>query len=359
MKKTLFIICGFALLGSQPGSAQEFAKVGTAGAQFLKIGVGARGAALGEAYDAVCNDASSIFWNPAGLAFVKKNSALFSHANWLAGIRHEAGAFAHSFGSLGVVGVSFVHLNSGDIEETTVEMQEGTGEYFTASNLMFGASFARMLTDRFSIGGNLKYVEENLADEKATAWGVDIGILYYTGFKSLRLGMSIRNFGPELQFSGNYKDYDKGTWVLDPVSGKPQQKEYLPYHLPMTFKISLGYDLIETQNTFLTLGADLAHPNDNVEKLNLGAELKLMRVLALRLGYTGLVGVMQRKDTEVENRDTSTEVSYEIDNYTQNLGAGMGLTLNIPAVGEFNFDYSYTDFGVLDWVHRMSVTLNF
>lgn len=346
-------------LFSNAGWSQEFAKVGTAGAQFLKIGVGARGAAMGEAYDATCNDASSIFWNPAGLAFVKNNSALFSHANWLAGIRHEAGAFAHSLGSLGVVGVSFIHLNSGDIEETTVEMQEGTGEYFTASNLMLGASFARMLTDRFSIGGNIKYIEESLADEKATAWGVDIGLLYYTGFKSLRLGMSIRNFGPELQFSGTFKDYDNGTWVVDTATGKPQQKAYLPYHLPMTFKISLAYDLVEKQNTFLTLAADLAHPNDNVEKLNIGAELKLMRVLALRAGYTGLIGIMNREDSETENLDEPNEVTYTVNNYTQNLGAGIGLMLKMPSMGEFNFDYSYTDFGVLDWVHRMSVTLSF
>ncbi|MBN1997130.1 PorV/PorQ family protein [candidate division KSB1 bacterium] len=358
MKKiSLYVGIIFLIYGM--GTAQEFAKVGTAGAQFLKIGVGARGTAMGEAYDAICNDATSIFWNPAGLAFVKKQSATFSHANWLADIKYDAGAYAYSLGPAGVVGVSFAYLNSGDIEETTVEMQEGTGNYFTAGNLMFGASYARMLTDRFSIGGNVKYVEEKLADEKASAWGIDVGILYFTGFKSLRLGMSIRNFGPELQFSGKYRDYDNGNWVIDPATKNPQEKSYLPYHLPMTFKISVAYDLVEQENTFLTVGADLAHPNDNVEKLNLGAELTLMKILALRLGYTGLVGIMKREDTEIENVGTADEISYNIHNYTQNLGAGMGLLLNLKGFGEFNFDYAYTDFGVLDWVHRMSVTFNF
>lgn len=358
MKKILLLVLSLTLLAGL-SSAQEFAKVGTAGAQFLKIGVGSRGIAMGEAYDAVCNDVSSIFWNPAGLAFVKGQSAMVGHANWIADIKYDAGAYAYNLGPIGVVGLSFAYLNSGDIEETTVEMQEGTGSYFNTSNLMFGASFARMLTDRFSLGGNLKYVEEKLADEKATAWGVDLGILYYTGFKSLRLGMSIRNFGPELQFSGTYRDYDNGAWVMDATTGKPQEKEYLPYHMPMTFKISLAYDLIEKENQFLTLAADLAHPNDNVEKLNLGAEYKLMNMLALRLGYTGLIGVMKREDIEVENEDTPNEVSYKIHNYTQNVAAGIGLIMNMKGIGEFNLDYAYTDFGVLDWAHRMSVTINF
>lgn len=358
MKKIFVILLCFAMFVSL-SNGQEFAKVGTAGAQFLKIGVGSRGIAMGEAYDAVCNDVSSIFWNPAGLAFVKSQSAMVGHANWIADIKYDAGAYAYNLGSVGVLGISFAYLNSGDIEETTVEMQDGTGSMFNTSNLMFGASFARMLTDRFSLGGNVKYIEEKLADEKATAWGVDLGILYYTGFKSLRLGMSIRNFGPELQFSGTYNDYDNGNWVMDASTGSPQEKEYLPYHMPMTFKISLAYDLIEQESQFLTLAADLSHPNDNVEKLNLGTEYKIMNILAIRAGYTGLIGVMKREDDEIENEDATDEVTYKIQNYTQNLGAGLGLMMNLKGIGEFNLDYAYTDFGVLDWAHRMSVTINF
>ena len=358
MKKVFILIISLTLLVAASYS-QEFAKVGTAGAQFLKIGVGSRGIAMGEAYDAVCNDASSVFWNPAGLAFVKGQSVMVGHANWIADIKYDAGAYAYNLGAVGVVGLSFAYLNSGDIEETTVEMQEGTGNYFNTANVMFGASFARMLTDRFSLGGNIKYVEEKLADEKATAWGVDLGILYYTGFKSLRLGMSIRNFGPELQFSGTYNDYDNGGWVMDASTNLPEEKEYLPYHMPMTFKISLAYDLLEQENQFLTLAADLAHPNDNVEKLNLGAEYKVMNMLALRVGYTGLIGVMKREDDEVENADTDNEVTYKIQNYTQNLGAGVGLIMNLKGFGQFNLDYAYTDFGVLDWAHRISATFNF
>ena len=117
MKKFSIVIISLLLIAGI-STAQEFAKVGTAGAQFLKIGVGSRGIAMGEAYDAVGNDATSIFWNPAGLAFVKNQSVMFSHANWIADISYDAAAYAYSLGAIGVVGLSFAYLNSGDIEET-------------------------------------------------------------------------------------------------------------------------------------------------------------------------------------------------------------------------------------------------
>ena len=359
MRKIFFIAVAVLLIVSGLGYGQEFAKVGTSGAQFLKIGVGARGSAMGEAYDAVCNDATSIFWNPAGLAYVEKNSLLLAHADWLADIKYEAGAYAKSIGNIGVFGISFASLNSGDIEETTVDMQEGTGNFFNAGNLMVGLSYARMLTDRFAIGGNVKYIEDRLADEKAWAWGIDIGTVYWTGFRSLRLAMTIRNFGPELQFSGTYQDYDNGEWVLDPQTKKPWQQEFLPYHMPMTFKVSVAYDLMENPNRFMTVALDLVHPNDNVEKLNLGAELRLLKILSLRAGYTGLIGIMKREDEETENVDAPQEISYTIHNYTQNFAAGVGFDLSVPGFAKFNLDYAYSDFGVLDWVHRASLVVSF
>lgn len=352
----IFLIVAFLAVSTQ---AQEFAKVGTAGAQFLKIGVGSRGIGMGEAYDAVCNDASSVFWNPAGLSFVKNNSMMVSHASWLADISYEAGVIAHNFKQIGVIGVSFSYLTSGDIEETTVLQPQGTGSYFDTANLMFGLSYATALTDKFSIGGNVKYVEERLQDEKATAWAIDIGTLYKTGFRSLRMGISIRNFGPELKFSGTYQDYDNGSWVIDDRTGEPEQKEYLPYHMPMTFKVSVAYDLIEQENSFLTLSTDLVHPNDNVERLNFGAEWKLYKIMALRAGYIGPFGLLGRYSDEVENQDEDNEYSYETGNYASNFSAGIGFNIDIKNFANVNIDYAYTDFGVLDWVHRASMSINF
>jgi len=353
------ILITILLLGFGLVQAQEFAKVGTSGAQFLKIAVGSRGIGMGEAFDAVCNDASSIFWNPAGLTSIEKNSLVAAHANWLADINYEAAAFARNVRGIGVIGVSFGYLGSGDIAETTVMQPEGTGNYFNTSNLMLGVSYARALTDKFSIGGNIKYIEEKLENEKATAWAVDIGTLYKTGFRSLRMGITIRNFGPELKFSGTYQDYDNGSWVIDDRTGAPEQKEYLPYHMPMTFKVSLAYDAIEQENNFLTLSTDLVHPNDNVERLNLGAEWRLYKIFALRLGYIGPLGMLGRYSDETEDASTDDEISYETNNYAQNFSTGVGFNLDLKGFGTVNIDYAYSDYGVLDWVHRASISLNF
>lgn len=359
MKKTIISIILITLFMFTIAQAQEFAKVGTAGAQFLKIAVGARGIGMAEAYDAVCNDASAIFWNPAGLTGITKNSLMVSHANWLADINYEAAAFAKTFRGIGTMGVSFAYLSSGDIEETTVLQQDGTGNFFNTSNLMVGLSYARALTDKFSIGGNVKYIEENLQEEKATAWAIDIGTLYKTGFRSLRMGISIRNFGPELKFSGTYQDYDNGDWVIDERTKEPEQKDFLPYHMPMTFKVSLAYDLIEKENSFLTIASDLVHPNDNVERLNVGAEWQLYQIIAFRMGYVGPVGLLGRISDEVENADTANEATYDASNYAANFSAGVGFNLNIKGFGTLNIDYAYTDFGVLDWAHRASMKINF
>jgi len=339
--------------------AQEFAKVGTAGAQFLKIGIGARGVAMSDAYSAVCNDASSIFWNPAGLTHVENNSALLSHAEWLADINYEAAAYAKNIRNVGVIGVSFAILSSGDMEETTVQQQGGTGRMFNTSDFMVGISYAKQLSDKFSIGGNLKYIREKLDAQEAWAWAIDIGTLYYTGFRSLRMGMYIRNFGPELKIDGTYNDYDNGGYVLDATTQEPEDITYLPYHMPMTFAVGIAYDILEDDDKFLTAAIDLLHPNDNVEKLNFGAEFRLFNMLSLRAGYVSPFDILGRADEEIEERDTSNEYSLDIKNYTQSVSAGLGLMLNLPTLGNFSLDYAYTDFGVLDWVHRGSITINF
>ncbi|MBN1349779.1 PorV/PorQ family protein [candidate division KSB1 bacterium] len=359
MKTSLRLILGFMVLFYGFGHAQEFAKVGTAGAQFLKIGVGARGVAMAEAYDAVCDDVTAVFWNPAGLVHIKNNSFMAAHANWIADIKYEAAAYAKTFPRIGTFGLSFSYLSSGDIEETTVLQQEGTGRFFDTANLMFGVSYARMLTDRFSVGGNIKYIEERLDTEKARAWAIDIGTLYRTGFKSLRMGMSIRNFGPELKFTGTYQDYDNGEWVIDSRTQQPEQREFLPYHMPMTFKISLAYDLLDSENQNMTLAMDLVHPNDNVERLNVGAEFVWLKMFALRAGYIGPFGLLGRYGDEVENKNATDEKSYDVENYAANFSAGVGFNMDMKGFGLISIDYAYTDFGVLDWAHRASLAVNF
>lgn len=299
----------------------EIAKVGTVGSQFLKIGIGARGSAMGGAFDAVSDDISAVFWNPSGLVNVSGTSVFLSHIEWLADISYEALAIAKDFGNVGVIGLHIGYLNSGDIQETTLESPGGTGDTYFVDDLLVGITYARRLTDKFAFGANLKFIQERLDDLTSTAWATDLGVTYYTGFKSLRMGMSIRNFGPEIQLSGNYYDYDNGNLLSDP-------DEYLPYHFPMTFKLGVAMELLDTEDNRVTFAVDLVHPNDNLERFNVGAEAFMWKSIAFRGGYTFL-------------HDSAGPA----------FGAGF-------VWQKLTLDYSYTDYGILDWVHRFDFIFN-
>ncbi len=321
--------------------AQQFAKVGTAGSQFLKIGAGARNVGLGNACVAVVDDASSMFWNPGGLAMVKNYNVLISNVQWFADIQMNVVGIAKTFPSLGSFGVSAMVLGSGDMDITTYKYQEGTGEQFSKNDVMIGLSYARYLTDKFSFGGTIKYVREDYGsindytgeDEIASAWSFDLGAIYQTGFKSLRLGIAIMNFGPEMQIPGQYADivgFDSDTqqYITEPYD------DYRPYHLPLIFRAGFAYDLFDSPLNKFTVSGDLVHPNDNVEQINLGGEYWFKNIIALRGGYIG-------------NHDAA------------NFSVGGSLRLSLSGLGAASIDYSYTDFGILDLVHQMAFSLEF
>lgn len=320
----IFGVLALTVLWAGSSFGQNFAKVGTSGAHFLDIGMGARGVAMGDAYTAMgVEDATATFWNPAGLAFGDKMSFVGTYVQYFAGITFGSGGISLPVNGVGTFGLSFSYLNTGDIEETTVLQQEGTGNTFSANDVMIGLTYSRALTDKFAFGGNIKYVQETLANEKASALAFDLSTLYYTGFRSLRLGMIIRNFGPDLEFSGSYTDYDNGTPL-------PDKQTYSPFHMPLTFKVGLAYDVFPSGGMHqVTLSADAVHPNDSKERVDIGGEYKFMNILALRGGY-------------ITNHDTA--------------GPSFGIGVHLA---NFQVDYSYSDFGVLDFVNQFTIGITY
>lgn len=322
---TLFTgVIGVVLMTTPDLHSQDFAKVGTSGAHFLDIGMGARGVAMGDAYTAIgATDATATFWNPSALAFGDGMSFVGTYVQYFADITYSSGAVSYPMGSIGTFGLSFAYLNAGEMQETTVYQPEGTGDTFTASDVMVGLTYSRALTDRFAFGGNFKYIQENLADLQASAVAFDLSTLYYTGFRSLRLGMVVRNFGPDLEFDGSYVDYDNGT-PLD------EKKKYSPFHMPLTFKVGIAYDVFQSgANHQITLSADAVHPNDSYERVNVGGEYRFLNTLAIRGGF-------------ISNHDTA--------------GLTLGLGVNLA---NFQVDYSYSDFGVLDGVNQFTIGVTY
>ncbi|MCB2199116.1 PorV/PorQ family protein [bacterium] len=317
----ILIAISFLFAGSAV-QAQEFAKVGTVGTQFLKIPIGARGVAMGNAFSALSNDQTAMFWNPAGLVNTEGTGVMLEQINWLADISYNAVGVSYNINSFWAVGAFGATLDSGEMEETTVMQPEGTGRMFNTSDMMAGVSVASRLTDKFSFGANVKYVRENLDEEIASTMAVDVGTMYDTRWNTVRLAMSIRNFGPEIQLDGGYNDFDNGTQL-------EQETEFLPYHFPMTFRLGVAMDPLLTSTQRLTVVGELEHPNDNLERVNLGTEYAFQEMFFLRGGYTF------RHDT-------------------MGLSAGVGASWNMFAI-----DYAFTDFSILDSVHRFSIQFHF
>jgi hypothetical protein len=297
-------------------------RAGTATLQFLKIGVGARSAAMGEAFIAVANDGAALFWNPAGLMEFERNEVLFSHLEWLVGVQHEFFGYVHHLGKQHAVGVSLVSLHTAEMEETTEYQPFGSGRYFSYGDLALGLTYSRRMTDKFSFGLTVKYIEETLAELKTRGALLDIGTYYYTGFGSSRFGVSVSNFGGQFTPKGSFTRRD-GVTVNAFQSFTP----------PTIFRFGLATEVINNEQNKLTLAAQLNHPNDNSENLNFGGEMWWRQMVALRAGY-----------------------KLNIDEQSYTLGGGLNLRYRPFGL---RLDYAFSDFGRLGSANHFSMAFTF
>jgi opacity protein-like surface antigen len=319
------------------GQAASITKTGTTAASFLKSGVGARTIGMGGAYTAVANDLSAIYWNPAGLALLRTNEASFNHVNWIADVKFDVAAAAMIIDGVGTLGASFTTLNAGEMEVTTTGEPEGTGERFNAGATMLNISYARSLTDMFSIGFNVKYLREYIWNDQAQGVALDIGTFYTAPvFNGLHIGASMSNFGAKMRMEGR----DELLLVHTGADNKNivnARYELDSYELPLLFRVGLATDLFNGENNRLTVAMDAIHPNDNTEYVNSGIEYSWANIVSLRGGW--------KSAFERGGEQGLT------------LGAGIAYELSSPV--EFMIDYAYQDFGRLKEIHYFSFGLKF
>jgi len=337
MKKLIILLI---IITIQAASfAGDFSKVGTAAAQFLKIGVGARAMGLGGSFTALANDVSTLYWNPAGITNLRGFSFAVTHTEWFADISHDFAGIVYPLSSSDVIALNVVALNTGEQEVTTVTQPEGTGIFYDVSDLAIGLSYARVLTDRFSVGLTVKYIQQNMYNESANTFAVDIGTYLRTGFHDLIIAMNMSNFGGSMQLEG--RDLITITDLNNQVSGNYNPDAQLktePWPLPLIFRVGIAMDLVggndpivPSENNRFTLAIDGVHPNDNTEKLNIGGEYAWNENVFARLGY---------------------KINYDVEEWT----FGVGLKFDIGS-NQVGFDYALVDFNDLGKVSQISLEL--
>jgi hypothetical protein len=320
------------------GEARSQTKVGTAIGDFLLIEPGARLTALGNAGVAADPDLEAVYFNAAAAARVKKPSLQFSHVDWFAGIRYEYVAAALPISHWGVAFATVTSLNSGDIDVRTVNQPLGTGERYSVSDIGIGLGYGLQLTDRFSAGGQITFVQETIWNTSASTFTLDIGTHYQVSDQGLRIGASLAHLGTQSGYSG--RDV---RITYDNVPGQNGDNGALPgeaftgdFPVPILFRFGLGMPFQLSTNARLNVELDAFHPSDNTESVSFGAEGIYGNRLALRLGYQNLF----LQDSEV------------------------GLTLGAGVMGDmqgahYRLDYGWADQGRLNSTQRFSLGIMF
>ncbi len=325
---SLLLTTGYAQLIPNLGGQ----RAGISAFQFLKIGAGARAEGLGETYVAIANDASTLYWNPAGLAQFNDDQVVFAHAEYVIDIKHEFLGIAHHFGNGDAIGLSVISLHMPDMPVTTETQPFGTGNYFSFGDVAVGLTFARKMTDQFSFGITGRYVEETLDILKMRGVLFDLGTYYWTGLGSSRFAVVVTNFGADVSPSGTVTELNGQT-----VS------EFQSFSPPTQFKIGFAMEPFEDDHEHITTSLELNHPNDNSENLHFGIEYQWQRWLWLRTGIKRTIG---ERLLGADNTGTADFM------------AGAGVAIPTP-FSEIHVDYAYANFNALGSVHRISVGLSY
>jgi hypothetical protein len=316
-------------------------KTGTTGATFLEISVGAPAIGMGSAFVSIANDASALHWNPAGVASLQQANVVISHTNWIADTKFDFAAVAVPLSGFGTLGFSLTSLTMGDMKVRTVDLPEGTGEFFSAGDLAGSLSYARQLSERFSIGISVKYIQQTIWHESASAFALDIGTMFKTDlFGGMMIGASLSNFGTSLKMNGR----DARQFIrlnpaqLGTTDQIPTDVEFGSWDLPLLFQFGVSTRIFDNEMYRWTIAVDALHPNDNYESLNGGTELSFRDFLFLRAGYQSLA----------------------LNQSEGGLSLGVGVaTSNVFGNMNVAFDYAYENMGRLESVHVLTLGLRF
>lgn len=316
----------------------QFSRVGTSAAQFLKFPADARTAALGGATTGTYGDVSSMHWNPSGIASIRGVATYFSHASLYADISYNFAGAAFGLSEGSSLGVGAFYLDSGEMEQTTIERPDGTGAFFKVRSYCFNVSYARYMTEWLMAGVSLKYIREEIWHESAQSVALDIGSTLETGFYGVRFGISISNFGTDMQMIGDDLKFNHTFNGNTIERGAGLSTDTWP--LPVTIRAGMSLDVLggsnqifENETHRVSVLAAYNEPNDSDPRGNYGLEYCWDNTLFARAGY-------------YQNYDAAR------------LSFGLGVKFDVSGFG-FKLDYAFVDYRNLDAVNMFALGIEF
>jgi long-subunit fatty acid transport protein len=338
-KLLVFLVLNLVLAVADFNSLlQAQSKTGTTIGQFLLIEPSARYTGMGNAGVASHDELQAAYYNPGAIGRMQGFGVQFTHSIWLADITYDYVVALARMGSAGNLLVNVTSLNSGEMDVRTVEQPLGTGEKYSVSNIAMGIGYGRQITDRFSMGFQITYLQETIWHSSLSTMAISVGTMYNLTPNGIRLGASICNFGLPAGYSGRDLRiiYDNDPDKYGDNSSLPGEIYTEKHPLPVLFRVGLSWPIRLNENNQFQLAVNAFHPNDNTESLSFGGEWVIFKSMALRAGYQNLF----LKDSEV------------------GLTLGAGLNLNLQGTN-FRFDYGWADHGRLENTQRFTLGFMF
>ena len=314
-------------------------KAGINAAAFLKVGVGARQIGMGSAVTSLNGDVTNIFWNPAGVALHdEKAQVSFTYNSWIGGLTQNAVAASYNMEGFGTIGLGVMTFGISGIPadrdvypaNPLLQAQQidlASSDTYDYMDLLAQVTYSAYVMDRLTLGASVKFINEKIDDQNATAFGFDLGSVYNIGIYNWNIGARLSNLGSDLKF------YDYASPI------------------PLTFSIGTSLVPVRIGESSLTLAVDAVKPQDGQQYYSSGLEYNYNNMVFLRGGwklnysYLGLAGDGVDEGTSLrQGVRTSLEKG--------SLGAGVRVPM---AEYMLSLDYSYTVFSSFSDVHRITL----
>ncbi len=340
---------------------------GTTSAEFLLLGAGARGAALGGGYAAIADDIDALYWNPGGAALIEHGGLSVSSYDYVAGTTYTWFGLALPMGGgermIGLHGATF---GFSDQPIYTVENPDGDGSTYDVAQSYFGLTYAQNFSDRFSAGLTLKIISDGLGRTSATAFALDFGTNFHAliGDRPIRTSFTVQNLGSTLEHTGPGLDITVEREPAAGVADRPQDPQLARFKtknwsLPTMFRVGVAYDFVASSATRITLLSEFLQPNNSNASGGGGLEWALLDIGRRGFGVVARGSYTHQPDNDIDPDAVAAgfATAFSSEENTDGFAVGGGLAYS-GAAFQIAVDYAYRDLGILGNTNFFSATIH-